>query len=160
MKKNTQSGRYAAIWSLIRYASSYTSSLRRGLRRLKTNDLRRPGLWRIFLPARFANKNHREIHIFDQSYKESRRYAEMWRVTDLKTWYEAVAKSLPYCSKLRRDKRFSMKQSTRIIEMLFDRSTCEAPAQPKSATLNLQARAKAPNRAFARGCYTNSTRSC
>jgi len=86
---------YAAIWRLIRYASSYTSSMRRGLRRLETNDLRRPGLWRIFLPARFADKNHREIQMFDQSYKESRRYAEMWRVTDLKTWYEAVAKSLP-----------------------------------------------------------------
>ena len=125
-----QSARYAAIWRLIRYASSYTSSMRRGLRRLETNDLRRPGLWRIFLPARFADKNHREIHIFDQSYNESRGYAEMWRVTDLKTWYEAVAKSLPYCSKIRRDKRFSMKQSTRIIEMIFDRSTCEAQPNP------------------------------
>ena len=130
MKKDMQSARYAAIWRLIRYASSYTSSLRRGLRRLKTNDLRRPGLWRIFLPARFADKNHEKIQMFDQSYKESRRYPEMWRVTDLKTWYEAVAKSLPYCSKIRRDNRFSMKQSTRIIEMIFDRSTCEAQPNP------------------------------
>ena len=68
--------------------------------------------------------------MFDQSYNESRWYAEMWRVTDVKTWYEAVAKSLPYCSKLRRDKRFSMKQSTRRIEMIFDRSTCETQANP------------------------------
>ena len=34
------------------------------------------------------------------------------------------------------------------------------PGQPNSATLNLQARAKAQNRAFAREGYTNSTRSC
>ena len=105
-----QSARYAAIWRLIRYASSYTSSLRRGLRRLETNDLRRPGLWRIFLPARFVDKSQRETHIFDKSYKQCRWYAEMWRVTDLKTWYESVARSLPYCSKIRRDKRFSMKR--------------------------------------------------
>ena len=68
--------------------------------------------------------------MFDQSYNESRRYAEMWRVTDLKTWYESVANSLSYCLQIRGDKRFSMKQSTRIIEMIFDRSTCEAQPNP------------------------------
>ena len=45
------------------------------------------------MPAGFADKNHREIHIFDESYNETRWYAEMWRVTDLKTWYETVANS-------------------------------------------------------------------
>ena len=99
-----QSDRYAAIWRLIRYASSYISSLRRGLRRLKTNDLRRPGLW--LRPARIADQNNREIHVLDQSYKESRWYAEMWRVADLKTWYEAVANSLPYDLQVRQEKRF------------------------------------------------------